>query len=165
MCRKVVIAVILTICVLGLGMCLYIALFYTRTPEYIHQNITPPYEKAATEFFENNYDSLCELTKALEEVDTNCYYYYAFQEHEFNSTDIPNHLLKVMEALESSTSNKYVVSIQGGEIKIYFKSSTYFDVYLCYEYPVTEYITEDEWSKTTPLKNGWRVEAPYILRG
>lgn len=160
-----VIAVILTICAFAFGVYLYSTLVYMRTPKYIHQKLTPPYEAAAREFYEANCDILHQLPDVVNQIELDSYYYYAFHDHTLNSTNIPKQLLVMIEGLESSTSNNYSVSIRGREIIIFVESSTCFDVYLYYGYPVAEYHTEQEWSKSTLLENGWSIEAPCILRG
>ncbi len=170
--RKVLKAVIAFVVIVGvMGLCgviahsFYVEFVYKRTPEYVHQNLTPPYEEAAKEFFDSYKSDLLQLSDLQDTLAEDTTYYYrfngesteAYQEH---VDEIPDNFLDVLQKIEMKTSEGYYVVASKAYINIYIASSTNFDVFLYYGKSFS-----GRNHKTTQLEGGWTIEAPYTIRG
>ncbi len=147
----------------------YMEFIYKRTPEYVHENLTPPYEEEAEEFFYEHEAELFELAEMQEELDSGANYLYEFNlgpNAESNIQDrqdaVPHEILSVLQRIENKTDCTYSIGISQGQIRVWICSSTNFDVYLYHGEIKHHSMTGDD--KTTQLEGGWTIEAPYQIR-
>ncbi len=172
---KAIIAVVTVAVVVGLCCVVarlwYVEFVYKRTPEYVHANLTPPYEEEAEDFFYEHEAELIELAEMQEELDPDASYWYRFntesnaESHVHDDRDtLPHEILSVLQRIESKTDCTYGVRISQDQIRVWVCTSTNFYVFLFRGDPNWPHsITGDE--KTTPLEGGWTIEAPYTIRG
>ena len=144
---------------------LYITFVYMRTPEYIHEHLTPPYEQEAEEFFRENAPALMKLVELKAEIEPGLLYRFTFHYPQYNSAGIPPELYATLLALEQhNPSSDYTISIYKEEITVQIKSGTNFDVYLFYG-ERDFHGMNPEGDKGTILEDGWEIHAPFVVRG
>lgn len=152
----------LGICLLGtVGICLLGTVVYTRSPQYVHTQLTPIYEKEAIDFFEDNKALLMQLSNYSNDLTTT--YQYTFNTR-FEIEGIPEDIVDILHELEGKTDKCYFLKISQGSVRIEIADGAYFRVLLYYGPPSLHGI-KSEWEKTYVLENGWTVESPYIIRG
>jgi len=147
-------------------LCLFaLASAYIRSPEYVHQHLTPLYEQEAKCFYFENEDVLLELIDAIDKLDPNTWYMYTLHigSMQDNPQEIPDSLARIFLKLEERTAQPYSISIIHGTSTIAIKSGSYFEVYLYYGYNQLHSL-KPEWDKQIDLTSGWEIHSPYIIR-
>lgn len=159
------VGLILLVCAIVFTAHLYVTFVYKRTPEYIHQHVTPIYEQEAEAFFNENHAALMKLVELYTEIKPEKWYTFTFQHHQYDSENMPTEIYTTLLNLEQNNiSSDYTISISKESIDIHIGSGTNFDVYLYYG-ATTWFGMEPEGDKITILEDGWEIHAPYVIRG
>lgn len=129
-----------------------------RDPKWVLEHLSPPYEEEAEQFFYDNKGNLFLLTQLSEQNDNiESWSYYINSSHEYDSTNIPNEILDILQEIEEATVMQYCVHLDPHRIEIHITTQTNFEVSLCSS--STERWTE---SKCIDLENGWVIDTHYI---
>lgn len=134
---------------------------YERSPKYVLEKLTPPYESNAKDFFYQNQNNLVRLSKIYNnKVDS--YFYYTFNQHKFDTPGIPDEVHEILNEIEKRTYDDYTVLITQYEIIIFLGSGTHFEVYLHYGTPP---LFDSARDRKIELDSGWSIYSEYVLRG
>lgn len=148
--------VVLVVCLIALAK-------IKRSPWYVLEYESIPYQEEAIDFFDKNKSSLLLLSNdeaAFSDLPAG-FNYYLFQFSDIDDLDIPNSSKKVLLAMEASTPKQYNVLLWPNRIEVRICFNTHLLVVLTDEDDML-YGIEDN---VTDLGDGWSMHVAYVRRG
>ena len=137
-----------------------------RSPQYVLEQESIPYQEEAIEFFNENKDRLLLLSDSRSTFTdlASGFNHYSFQYTDLDKLEISDDLKVALSEMEHSTSKQYDVGLLPDRVDVRIYSGTRLYVVLTDRYDMC-YGMEEDWDIVTDLGDGWSLHVAYVVRG